>query len=138
MHELQFNFASHSIPELKKFVNDFTAGKLEPFVKSEPIPEEQEGNVVKVVGKTFDKIVMDESKDVLIEFFAPWCGHCKALKPKYDELAKKLKDEDGVVIAAIDATANSYPPEFSISGYPSIFWVPKGSKSKPQPYEVSV
>lgn len=121
-----------SVDSLKKFISDYAANKLEQFIKSEPIPLEQE-DVVKVVGKTFENIVNDESKDVLIEFFAPWCGHCKALKPKYEELAKKLSKED-VVIAAIDATANTYPKEFAISGYPSIFWVPKGNK-KPEPYE---
>ena len=43
-----------------------------------------------VVGKNFDEIVMDETKDVLIEFYAPWCGHCKALAPKYEELGEKV------------------------------------------------
>lgn len=123
------------VAELKNFVLDFARGSLEPFVKSEPIPEKQENAVVKVVGKTFKEIVYDTSKDVLIEFFAPWCGHCKALKPKYEELALKLSKEKDLVIAAIDATANSYPPEFAIRGYPSIFWVPKGSKNKPQSYD---
>nr|CDS31461.1 protein disulfide isomerase A3 [Hymenolepis microstoma] len=122
-----------TIDTLKQFISDYTANKLEQFIKSEPIPLEQE-DVVKVVGRTFENIVYDESKDVLIEFFAPWCGHCKALKPKYEELAKKLSKED-VVIAAIDATANTYPKEFAITGYPSIFWVPKSNKKKPEPYE---
>jgi len=40
-----------------------------------------------LVGKTFDNIVFDESHDVLVEFYAPWCGHCKSLAPKYEELA---------------------------------------------------
>ena len=44
-----------------------------------------------VVGKNFDEIVNDESKDVLIEFYAPWCGHCKALAPKYEELGEKVR-----------------------------------------------
>ena len=43
-----------------------------------------------VVGRNFDEIVNDPSKDVLIEFYAPWCGHCKALAPKFDELGEKV------------------------------------------------
>lgn len=44
-----------------------------------------------MVGKNFDEIVNDETKDVLLEFYAPWCGHCKALAPKYDELGEKVR-----------------------------------------------
>lgn len=43
-----------------------------------------------VVAETFDEIVNDEEKDVLIEFYAPWCGHCKNLDPKYTELGQKV------------------------------------------------
>jgi len=43
------------------------------------------------VGKNFDEIVNDDSKDVLVEFYAPWCGHCKALAPKYEELGEKVR-----------------------------------------------
>ena len=44
-----------------------------------------------VVAENFDEIVNDKTKDVLIEFYAPWCGHCKSLAPKYDELAEKVR-----------------------------------------------
>lgn len=42
----------------------------------------------------------------MVEFYAPWCGHCKALAPKYDELASKLEGVDSVVVAKMDATEN--------------------------------
>lgn len=42
------------------------------------------------MAENFDSIVNDDSKDVLIEFYAPWCGHCKNLEPKYNELGEKV------------------------------------------------
>lgn len=42
-----------------------------------------------VVGKNFAEIV-NQDKDVLIEFYAPWCGHCKKLAPIFDELGEKV------------------------------------------------
>jgi len=57
------------------------------------VPAESHDNSVRVlVGKNFSEVVMDDTKDVLVEFYAPWCGHCKNLEPIYAELAQKLKD----------------------------------------------
>ncbi|KAI0393870.1 protein disulfide-isomerase [Xylariaceae sp. FL0594] len=127
-----------TIENIGSFVEDFAAGKIEPSLKSEPIPETQEGPVTVVVGKSYEEIVLDDSKDVLIEFYAPWCGHCKALAPKYEELAALYADsefKDKVIIAKVDATANDVPDE--IRGFPTIKLYPAGAKSQPVEYSGS-
>jgi protein disulfide isomerase family A protein 3 len=112
----KFKFdGEYSVESLEQFARDLAAGKLEAYMKSEPIPEQTEPVKV-VVAKNFDEIVNDETKDVLIEFYAPWCGHCKSLAPKYDELATKLSKEKDIVIAKMDATANDVPPQFQVQG----------------------
>jgi protein disulfide-isomerase A1 len=50
----------------------YASGKLEPILKSEPIPASQDESVFTVVGKNFESLVLDENKDVFIEFYAPW------------------------------------------------------------------
>ncbi|KAI0843121.1 protein disulfide isomerase [Hypoxylon sp. FL0890] len=123
---------------ISTFVDDFIAGKIEPSLKSEAIPEKQEGPVTVVVGKSYEDIVLDDSKDVLIEFYAPWCGHCKALAPKYEDLASLYANsefKDKVVIAKVDATANDVPDE--IQGFPTIKLYPAGAKKAPVTYSGS-
>ncbi|GFY89034.1 thioredoxin family protein [Actinidia rufa] len=56
-------------------------------------------NVLVLTPDNFDEIVLDEKKDVLVEFYAPWCGHCKNLAP----VAAAFKLDDDVVIANLDA-----------------------------------
>ena len=68
-------------------------GQVKPKIKSAPKPKKNKGPVTVVVGDTFNEIVMDTKKDVLIEFYAPWCGHCKKLEPVYKKLGKKFKVE---------------------------------------------
>jgi protein disulfide isomerase family A protein 3 len=80
-------------------------------------------------------VVNDDSKDVLIEFYTPWCGHCKALAPKYDELGKKFVNDPNIVIAKMDTTANDYPSTYEVRGYPTIYWAPAGKKDSPEKYE---
>jgi len=123
-----------SYEALEEFARQVVSGTLEPYLKSQEIPE-QTGDVKVVVGKNFDEIVNDNSKDVLIEFYAPWCGHCKSLAPKYDELAKKLNKESNIVIAKMDATENDVPSQYEVQGFPTIYFAPKNGKTNPRKYE---
>nr|QMV80793.1 protein disulfide isomerase 2 [Clitoria ternatea] len=118
------------------FVSQYVDGKIEPNIKSEPIPESQDGPVKVVVAKNFDEIVMDDSKDVVLEFYAPWCGFCKALTPKYNILGQLYKDanlSDKVTIAKIDATANDFSQ--NIDGFPTIMLFKAGDKQNPITYD---
>jgi len=110
--------------EVKKFIEDFHAGNLKPTRKSEPIPYKTESGVTVVVGLSWDEIVQDETKDVLIEYYAPWCGHCKKLEPIWDDLGEHVRTIGDLVIAKMDATANE-APNLAIKSYPTLMWYPK-------------
>jgi len=125
-----------SVDNVKALINDFLSNNLEPFVKSEPIPTSDDGDVKVVVAKNFNEVVLDSTKDVLLEVYAPWCGHCKKLAPIYSKLATSLRPyNDKLVIAKVDATANDLPSQFSVKGFPTIFYVPANQKDKPLKYE---
>lgn len=112
------------------FVDDWSNGRLRPTLKSEEIPTEQKENVYTLVGKSFNDIVMDPTKDVLVEFYAPWCGHCKKLAPIYEEVAGNLKHNTNLVIAKMDSTANEVE-NVSVQGFPTIKFFPANNKANP-------
>lgn len=117
---------------LGRWITRYYKGRVYPWVKSAPVPiQDPSSYVVEVVGKTFREIVLTPEKDVLIEFYAPWCGHCKRLIPEYERLAKRFRKVPTVTIAKIDATANDWPEKekLKVTGYPTIYFVKGGSSN---------
>lgn len=95
------------------------------------------GSVVKdLIPTNFDDVVLKSGKPALVEFFAPWCGHCKTLAPVYEELAQTFAfAEDKVTIAKVDADENrSLGKRFSVQGFPTIKWF-DGKSDKPEEYQ---
>ena len=126
--------------DIIKHVEKFIEGTLSPTIKSEPEPTEQETNVFKLVATTHEKIVNDPKKDVLVKYYAPWCGHCKRLAPVYEELADVYAFDKSankkVLIAEVDATANDINT-LEIQGFPTIVLYPAGKDSEPVTYSGS-
>jgi protein disulfide-isomerase A1 len=72
---------------------------------NEKLEVEEVTSVVILDSKNHDSIVQDASKDVLVMYYAPWCGHCKNLKPIWTQLSDYVANTN-VVVAKIDMTKN--------------------------------
>ncbi|KAL9640420.1 MAG: hypothetical protein Q9164_000302 [Protoblastenia rupestris] len=92
-------------------------------------------SVLDLIPDNFDAVVLNSGKPALVEFFAPWCGHCKSLAPVYEELAAKLDfAKDKVSIAKVDADAEKdLGKRFGVNGYPTLKWF-DGKNDKPEDY----
>lgn len=97
------------------------SGELKPRIKSEAAPADNSGPVKVLTANSWDSVVV-KGKTYLLEFYAPWCGHCKSLAPVYEKVGKHFEGRNDVVIAKMDATANDVTDSrFSVKGFPTIY-----------------
>ena len=81
-----------------------------------------------MTGESFD-LIYEDDEIWFIEFYAPWCGHCKALLPEFETAARNLKGT-GVTFGKVDCTQETQLCQrFEVKGYPTVKLIPKGAKS---------
>ncbi|GAU12301.1 hypothetical protein TSUD_252510 [Trifolium subterraneum] len=86
-------------------------------------------HIVVLTPKTFNEVVLHETKNVLVKFYAPWCGLCKSLAPIYEKVAATFKSEDEVVIVNLDADKyRDLVEKYGLSGFLTLKPFPEGSK----------
>lgn len=107
---------------LAAFIQRVNNGEVEQFLKSAPVPESNDEPVKVVVGQTWQDLVLSHDKEVLVKFYAPWCGHCKTLAPHYEEAAKRLASNPNILLVKVDSTENEVAG-VDIQGFPTLkFW----------------
>ncbi|CAK9313590.1 unnamed protein product [Citrullus colocynthis] len=109
--------------QIAPWVKEYKNGNVPQFIKSEPIPESNNEPVKVVVADSLQDVVFKSGKNVLLEFYSPWCGHCKKLAPTLEEVAVSYESDPDVIIAKFDATANDIADsDFDVQGYPTMYF----------------
>ncbi|KAG9508914.1 Protein disulfide-isomerase A6-like protein [Fragariocoptes setiger] len=111
-----------SFPSLV-FINLFAVVLLS-VSPSHSVPEDdfkREDEVIVLDGQNFQK-ALKVFDNIMVEFYAPWCGHCKAFAPEYVKIARKLKNRNAnVVVAKIDANEErAIGQQYGIQGFPTL------------------
>jgi protein disulfide-isomerase A6 len=101
---------------------------------SVPPPTYEDSAVIDLIPGNFDKIAV-AGKPALVEFFAPWCGHCKTLAPVYEQLAHDFEfAKDKLVIAKVNADSEKdLGKRFGVQGFPTIKFF-DGKSDTPEDY----
>lgn len=89
----------------------------------------EDSNVLTLDDSTIEEAIANNA-NILVEFYAPWCGHCKKLAPEYERAANLLKERgSNVVVAKIDADSQKAAAgKYEIRGFPTLLFFNNGQK----------
>ncbi|XP_053413709.1 protein disulfide-isomerase A2 [Nycticebus coucang] len=112
------------------FCHTVLNGQVKPYLLSQEVPSDWDQRPVKIlVSKNFEQVAFDETKNVFVKFYAPWCAHCREMAPAWEALAEKYKEHEDIIIAELDATANELEG-LPVHGFPTLKYFPAGPGKK--------
>lgn len=83
-------------------------------------------NILEVTDQTFEQEVLQSDKPVLVDYWAEWCGPCKAMAPVLEEIAETYGDRLRVAKLNIDDNPET-PPKYGIRGIPTLMLFKDGN-----------
>eukprot|EP01123_Difflugia_compressa_P014081 TRINITY_DN699_c0_g1_i4.p1 TRINITY_DN699_c0_g1~~TRINITY_DN699_c0_g1_i4.p1 ORF type:complete len:524 (+),score=109.37 TRINITY_DN699_c0_g1_i4:67-1638(+) len=122
-----------SLNSAKRWLDSFLTGKLEEEEENLSEGEEFYGSgssVTNVDSDSFQEIVLDETKDVVVEFYAPWCSHCIQLASHYKIVAQQFRLFN-ILLTAFDTQDNKLPSSVNITKLPTLLFYPSNDKQNP-------
>jgi protein disulfide-isomerase A6 len=127
--------------EVQNYDGERTADAIINYIKdnANARPKRISSAVVELTARNFNDIVKDPTKHVLVEFYAPWCGHCKRLAPDYEKVGNAFRNEPDVIIAKIDADNKDHKEissRYGVTGFPTIKFFSKTNKNDPEDYNL--
>ena len=82
-------------------------------------------SLINVTESNFESLVVNSNKPVVVDFWAEWCGPCKALSPILDEVSKEMGEKATIVKLNVDSESN-LAQKFGIRGIPTLIFFKDG------------
>lgn len=117
---------------ITRWVDSVISRKEKPWVRSEAAIDDG-GPITHIVGENHDTVTKDPTKDVFVDYYAPWCGHCQRFEPTLKQLAYYFQYDKDLLISNFDCTKNEVVGDW-IKAFPTFYFYPKGEDSKPIAY----
>jgi thiol-disulfide isomerase/thioredoxin len=112
--------------QLIEFGQKWGRGEVPSYMRSLPRPEPlPSGRYEELVADTWTEFIEEKpDKDIFVNCFAPWCGHCRNFRPLFQELQRKTRHVKTLDVFFFDATQNDLPEEIRVNSYPTLYFFP--------------
>jgi len=129
-------FVQAATREIKAVLNSRTGSKSSSSSSSSSSSKSSSSKAsTELTSANFNSLVMESGEVWMVAFVAPWCGHCKNLKPEWNEAAKALEGQ-GANLGTVDATLfKDLAQQYGVQGFPTIKVFPGGKNSKEYTYQ---